>query len=409
MTCASRIVTALMLAGMLGVGPALANEAIPPDEVREQQQSRWEATAKLGRRYWRWQRTLTVSEEVGESLLSREEEMRRRIPTVSSPGCTVLAFLSGRIAVRFGKLQRARGVLAESATHPAISFESLCALREATRERSQSQVPTNVRIEAMPLTPLTRSLGALRMKYASYGARPPTPELLSCDRAKQRTIAECIEEAGLHDVAWRCYAEAAYAGFHTAWITHRVDPENWLCFEAAEYWLRAAHCARLAGRQEVAWDFLTKAAVFGSDALFDQAQQTAKEWEDEPEPAQPQPVDPAVQREALTRAIRLYAELNAHPRALLLIDENRDAFDDPDALRKEIEEQWLAVIKDVTREAATITLYGVDVYPDGDPLEVRIPWALSDEALSHVREQLAALHADTAEAVPPAPPAAAEE
>jgi len=116
-----------------------------------------------------------------------------------------------------------------------------------------------------------------------------------------------------------------------------------------------------------------KAAVFGSDKLYEEAQETAKEWASETEPPAPPPVDPKVKREALTRAVRLYAELNAHPRALALIEENKNAFEDPDSLRKEIEEQWLAVVKGASRMATKVVLYGHEVYPNGDPLKVRIP------------------------------------
>ena len=102
----------------------------------------------------------------------------------------------------------------------------------------------------------------------------------------------------------------------------------------------------------------------------------------------PKPIDPAAKRKALTQAARLYAQLNAHPRALALIDANRDAFEDPDKLRKEMERQWLAVCKDVSRAAEKVTLYGYEVYPGGDPLKVKIPWALSDEAMASVLKRL---------------------
>ena len=136
-----------------------------------------------------------------------------------------------------------------------------------------------------------------------------------------------------------------------------------------------------------------KAAVFGTERLYGEARATAEEWSAAArgEAIAPQPVDPAVRRDALTRAVRLYAELNAHPRALALIERNWEAFTDPDGLRKEIEDAWLVVVRDVSRQARKVTLYGHEVYPDGDPLNARIPWALSDEAMASVRKRLRAV------------------
>jgi hypothetical protein len=233
-----------------------------------------------------------------------------------------------------------------------------------------------------------------------------TPLIPLHDSRKMLEIAGCLQRCGFHELARRAYAEAVYSTFAPAWIMEPCQG-SWLSPEAAELWAEAAQCARLAGRQELAWYYLMKAAVFGSDALFEQTRVTAEQWSNEPKPAAPPAVDPVVKREALTRVVRLYAELNAHPRALLLIDENRDALDDPDALRKEIVEQWLPVVREASAFATRVTLYGYEVYPGGDPLKVRIPWALSDDALDSVRERLAAIRA-TAEPPNAAPLAAPE-
>jgi hypothetical protein len=350
----------------------------------------WASVARLGRQYWQWQRR-TERDAVVERLRSADAAFRRELGMQAERGGVVLALLAARMDVKLGRTQVAGQELEALASRASISAESLCWHPEAVANPRGRDLSRQLLIEVAPLTPLTLSLGGRRAKYSeelSWPPRPPT--LLMCEWSTQRTMAESLEQAGLYGVAWRCYAEATYAGFHTAWVTHRTDSENWLCPDAAEYWAKAARCARLAGRQEVAWDFLTKAAVFGSDELYQETQVIAKEWSENPEPTPPPPVDPAVKRGALMRAVRLYAELNAHPRALMLIDENRDAFEDPDGLRKEIEEQWVAVVGEVTKFTKVLTLYGYQVYPDGDPLKVRIPWALSDEALADVRTRLAA-------------------
>lgn len=203
-------------------------------------------------------------------------------------------------------------------------------------------------------------------------------------------VAEELENAGLYDLAWRAFAEVVYGGFSPTWITIKSEEENWQSPPAAEYWYKAAICAYKAGEQELAWDYLMKAAVFGTDDLYKKAQETAKQWAAQGVPSKPtaKAVDPKVRREALRRVVQLYVDMNVHPRAWALIDAYREDFAEPDKLRKEVQDKWLSVIKDVSRAANKVVLYGYEVYPDGDPFKVTVPWALSDQAMAYVKERL---------------------
>ena len=63
-------------------------------------------------------------------------------------------------------------------------------------------------------------------------------------------------------------------------------------------------------------------------------------------------------------------------------------------LKKKIEDDWINVIDDHKKLGHGVLLiskvlcYGQEVYPKGDPLKVRIPWAFSDEAVASVRNRL---------------------
>jgi len=210
------------------------------------------------------------------------------------------------------------------------------------------------------------------------------------DRREALQIASCLEQAGLWELAWRAYAEAIYGTFGPLLTTREING-GWLSPQVAEYWIEAAQCARRAGRTALAWDYLMKAAVAGSDGHYADALVVAQDWAAEPEPPAPPPVDPVVRREALTRAVRLYAAMNAHPRSLTLLEEYPEAFEDPEGLCKEVEAHWLDIVRKSSSLTTQVTLYGYEVYPGGDPLAVRMPWALSDEALASARERLAAV------------------
>ena len=365
------------------------------------------ATARAARDGWHMM--ARVSGRPPSEAIKRAADSLARLGEPSASGCPVIDHMVGRLSMLRGHKDEAAGQFVVGLA-AAMAPEDVLALLEL-RGNSWATRSPYIRglAELLPVSGWRRQVDArdsvLRGQLKRLKPRTVVPRT---DRQTMLSVATCLAKAGLPDLAWRAYAETAYAALSPPWVGQKSG-DTWLSPAAAECWGKAALCAREASRRELAWDYLMKAAVFGDDALFELSLGTAKEWTAQPEPPAPAPVDPAVKREVLTRAVRLYAEMNAHPRAFTLIDENRDAFEDPDGLRREIEEQWLAVVEDVSRDAEKVTLYGLQVHPEGDPLKVRIPWALSDEALSHVREQLASLHAGTAEAVPPAAPPAPEE
>ena len=227
-----------------------------------------------------------------------------------------------------------------------------------------------------------------RRRFTGIDGLPRFPAL----NRKVMEVPGLLEDAGLDDLAWRTYVETAYM-YPPPWVRERLE-DTWLSPPVAKYWAKAAECAYRAGKGQLAWDYLVKAAVFGDEKLQEQAQATADRWIANPntQPGAARRIDPTVKRDALTKAARLYAEFNQHPRAWALIDANRGAFEDSDKLRKELEGQWVALVKSATHPAVTIelTLYGYQVYPTGDPLGVRIPWAFSDEAMDYVREEIRA-------------------
>jgi hypothetical protein len=224
---------------------------------------------------------------------------------------------------------------------------------------------------------------------------PPPATVPDVELGRSLEVSANLFRAGLFDNAWRAYTEAIYGELGPSWISShsaKYRDNNWLSPKAAVYWAKAAECARLAGKTELGWGYLMKAAVFGDEKTYKAALKTATQWDiedkDPTKKPKPKPIDPKVRREALTKVVRLYAKMNAHPRAWELIDAYPDAFENPKSLKKEIQDEWLVVVKGASWGAMKVVLYGQEVYPNGDPLKVKIPQAMSDEAIKKVNKQL---------------------
>jgi len=264
--------------------------------------------------------------------------------------------------------------------------EGLLILMEAeSNSPSRRLLYTHGLAEVVPLSPWRRQADLSESVYMS-DIKPPRPRIPEVNRREMLAIASSFERVGMWDLAWRAYAEAVYSSYVPAWAMENKD-ETWLSSEASEYWVEAADSVHKAGTADRAQNYLMEAMVFGGDETQDKLKEMARRWSERPT-SKPAPVDNDIKRDALTKVVELYVEINAHPRALQVIDENRAVFDDPDTLRKKVEDQWLALVKNASREAEKVTLYGYEVYPHGDPLKVRIPWAFSEGAVNSVRKRL---------------------
>jgi hypothetical protein len=184
----------------------------------------------------------------------------------------------------------------------------------------------------------------------------------------------------LHDVG--CY--------NKAWKAHY---EEEYLFRQGGNWLDVADSAYRAGERDLAWGFLMKAAVFGDDELYKQTLETAKLWSDveagKTELPKPQPLAPEERKSKFKQIVMAYKDMNAHPRAWTIIDEYKNEFDDPEGLKKEIQDDWLDLTNMLCSPgiARRVVLYGyellrIDVAEDGTrtvtypnkPLDVKIPW-----------------------------------
>ena len=330
------------------------------DAGSEERSRSFVATAKQVRGVW--QEVKPRRQAIPPSNLAAAQASLAKWDKASpSASRTIVRYLMGRVTFLSGQKEAAESQLVSSMA-VSTAPEVVLALMELHSESLDKRLLyAQYLAEILPLSTWRKQHDGRHSEVIGF-IKPPRQAVPRANKKMVIELAVSLERAGLHDLAWRAYAEAIYAGFTTAWIKERLE-ETWLSPQAAEYWYKAAECAHRAGKEKLAWDYLTKAAVFGTDKLCEEAQATAKRWANAKPGITAKPVAAGIKRKALLRAVQLYAEMNAHPRAWALIDANRDVFENPDRLRKEVEEKWLAVVKDVSRAANKVTLYGHEVYP----------------------------------------------
>ncbi|MDR0327574.1 MAG: hypothetical protein LBI05_04685 [Planctomycetaceae bacterium] len=209
-------------------------------------------------------------------------------------------------------------------------------------------------------------------------------------------VSNLFHDLGCYDKAWRASLESVY--FNNS-IPHLLDSRRSsdivLSSKNAHYWHDAAESAYRAGDHDLAWGFLMKAAVFGTDELYATTLETAKLWLDVEaglaELPQPEPLTPEERKVKFLEIVRAYKNMNAHPRAWAIIDEYKDEFEDPEGLKKEIQDDWLDLTNMLCSAASVsgerVIFYGYELVriedaADGtrteihpfQPLDVKIPW-----------------------------------
>jgi len=233
--------------------------------------------------------------------------------------------------------------------------------------------------------------GSRIVVQADVNMEPPCPFSPVLDRKMLIEVGKEFEQAGLYDQAWKAYIEAIYGGLAPSWIANPLIERAWFSSDSAELWAKVADNAWKAGERQLAYEYLAKAVIFGPEAQLESAKQMLATWgkqkEEEPEVSEEQ------RKEAVENIVTLYAKMNIHPRALELIQEHNELFDNPDELYRKYASEWTAVVRAYRGWAqavclhgvnTSVFLYGVKVSEGDDPTSIRIPWACSPDAIKAI-------------------------
>jgi hypothetical protein len=337
-----------------------------------------------------WLRTVPPASGLSDSTSADMRVRLQKLATGQGPGRQFVGFISGRVASVGGSVQIARSEYL-AVLGNALAVERAFALMELVQDSPDARnLHEDCLASLLPISFWRSLVDHRRSQVYIPLPQPPRPWAPVCDRKQLATIAGLLDECEMDEGAFSALAEVVYGGFGPPWSTRPIR-NTWYSPAAAEYWLRAAESAHKVGREELGEAFLMKAAVFGSEDLFRRCVDARRRWST-PVASRPSATlsdeDRERKRDALLKVVQLYVDLNVHPRAWTLIDENREVFDKPDERRQEVQAKWLGVVSRTSGGANEIYLYGYEVYPKGDPLNVKIRWALSDEAVAEVRKRL---------------------
>ncbi len=338
---------------------------------------------EVGRSAWRLIRTRGPHPATPEDVTAASEMLAGVSTDAGCPAYRVIELLRLRLDVQAGRHQKAQDGFLKLADSPGVAPECFHGLAALTSDDAR----TRVSIEDCLAGPLPMSgWSRVRNLLLSTGDHvyPAAPGIPDADSGELRRIAALFRTAQFRSEAWMASVEAAYATA-PSWIGAEWISNTWFSPETAFLWRNAGESAWKAGEHVLAYDYLTKFAIFGSEAQFDEAKQIAGKWkagkpqEDEPE------VPRAERQKALKEILRLYAELNAHPRALELIERYGDWFDDSGDLYAQYSEQWKAIVKSYSRAKRRVVLFGVTVTDDMDPTTIRIPPPCRPESIQEAK------------------------
>lgn len=205
------------------------------------------------------------------------------------------------------------------------------------------------------------------------------------------SMGDSLKSLGYYEEAYHAYLEMAYVG------RNRDNIRPYLV-NTAPLWLDVAECNYRLGKKDLAWSYLMKVGVFGTEQHMGQVKEIAKFWiqcEEEgvglPEPKK---LTKEERQKIAEQIVRGYMEVNAHPRAWAFIERHPEDFSAPEKLKKEVQDAWLAFVNSLIEIAKNlrdpkVIVYNQQIYPDGiDPLEVKIPWAFSEGSIERAKAML---------------------
>lgn len=350
------------------------------DRPNQEELTVWTANINVARTYWALQRGFVGTSSVPQSAKEKHTEFRTFVSRLRGGGRDVFNCLVDRMDVILQQRSDRTGQQVDQSLN-ATTTERLLWRIEVLKEKGDLKdeyVKEIIRI--IPVTQFSLSIGGREVTFSGRpGKGAIIPEIPAIDAKKQRAIAVTLAEAGEYDLAWRCCAEATYAEGDAPWTTTDVstdDNSTWLSPRLAKHWIQVAEFARLARNQEMGWSFLNKAAVFGTNEQFLEAQKVAKRWISEGAVATQPILDPVDKRKNLTSAIGLLSELNLQPRALALLEKDKTDFANPGKLRKDLEDQWTKQVTLLAAVAKEVRLYGQVLVPNEGRIKslVKIPW-----------------------------------
>jgi len=318
------------------------------------------------------------------------QNMDRLVLKKEQPGYHICEYVRSRLFILAEQKGQAETILLSLLDNRAVSPEALMGLIELNGVLPEKRMALESELAwILPLGNWHRCSGddGRHEGGVMVDRDPPPPIIPKIDKARMVYIATKYGQAGLYESAWKAYIEAIYAGT-PSWVNPELCPPRekaWFSPDSAPLWAQAAHHAWDAGEHRLAYEYLAKSVIFGPESQVDKAKEMLKLWKEEQGKKRPE-IPKEQQREAIEEIVRLYVEMNAHPRALAVIQEHKGLLDKPNELYEKYATEWKAIVKECFDNwTKVVVLYGVKLTKDDDPTSIKIPWACTSEAVKEAK------------------------
>ncbi len=310
------------------------------------------------------------------------------------PGWAFVRYYQGRLEILTGELEDAEKTLVSLLPEKTVAPECLAGLLELAEVREDKErrfLLWSLLADVLPLSGwgiLANNKGSPQM---GEFFRPVIPVR---SREGITAIADMYLQMRFYSRAADAYREAVYWSFTPPWVLRIREPERyWLSPATGDLWLRAAEAEWGCGDYQAAGDYVLKAATFGADEHRKRALELAAKWKeavgDEAREAR-KAIPPEPDRAKIENIAKLYAEMRLHPRALMVVRENRELLGvAAKTLEGEYGKQWSTLLEDYCASAAgKAVLFGQDVLREDARLSVVVPFPCRKDVLEQAATRL---------------------
>ena len=217
----------------------------------------------------------------------------------------------------------------------------------------------------------------------------PSPLLLipSINGKKMLAVAESFESIFSYDLSMNAYLDYIYtclAPSEMSFSFHNPKVRGWFTPDTGRIWRRVANAAFFAGERINAYEYLAKSVIFGKEDGEKEARLLIETWNMSSELPE---VSLDSKKQMLDTILSMYIEMNIHPRCMDVINAHRESFEEESTIITDIQKRWVSLTEKL-KVHKKVVLYGQEIWPNGDPLSVTIPWPCSEEAIAKVQEIL---------------------
>lgn len=322
----------------------------------------------------------------------REYERLNIRPTDS--GFAIFDYFKARQLLILGNHEQTKVIARRLVSSKSVSPEAILLLIEVNSQDRKVCIPYERLLgKILPLS-TWRRLSDSADSYDPnaviilYDSNKYPPSIPAYNPKKFFEIADRFFEIHLFDRAANAYRDAIYGFLYASWVSNPTMDKTWLSTQAGKYWLKIAESEWELGNHAVATDYLGKAGIYGSENQYKKANELLDIWSNlQPQTLAPEPNETEL-AQSLEHIVRLYSEVNLHPRSIGIVETYSSIIGENKIqnLKDDLTEKWQVLLDEYCAlKTGKVILFGTDVLPIQNRLNVKIPKVCNEENLKEAK------------------------